>query len=375
MIKFAHATLAIACAAATAGAPPVHAHALVPATDTAVAPMIAEWGRPVAPGAPGLLPAAVQNGAAQIDAGNYTDVLVAADGTVWAWGGASMALSQVAGVGNVVQRPVDGNGNFLALEQPGTDPACPTSSTVVRWGIKKPVGSVEKALQCQNVVQVAAAATHFYALTADGRVFVWGSSGTGALGMGPGITSLKNPTLNPTLSALTGGTSQGVLLTTGMSSGTILVNGQAYAWGGNAQSQCGCGQSGGILWTPLPVVQTVAFVFIDQGGNYNDNGHTLALDAAGNVYAWGDGVDGQLGQGVAANSDVPLFVPGLPPIVDVRAGGMHSLALDASGNVYAWGCNLYGQIGDGTTNNVLSPELVLQGASMISAGSLHSLAQ
>ena len=74
------------------------------------------------------------------------------------------------------------------------------------------------------------------------------------------------------------------------------------------------------------------------------------------------------------NSGVPLLVPGLPAIADVRAGGFHSLALDAAGNVWAWGGNTDGEIGNGSTVDVLSPTLVLSGVTEISAGSEHSLA-
>jgi hypothetical protein len=68
-------------------------------------------------------------------------------------------------------------------------------------------------------------------------------------------------------------------------------------------------------------------------------------------------------------------VSGLPAnIVDARAGGQHSLALDSAGNVWAWGANQYGQVGNGTTTSVLLPVEVLAGVTQISAGSFHSLA-
>jgi alpha-tubulin suppressor-like RCC1 family protein len=335
-----------------------------------------EWGRPVAAGGPGTLPTLTQSAStlATIDAGNYADVLVLTNGTVWGWGITSMTLTQVPGVTNVVQRPVDGNGSFTAIEQPGTDPGCPLSSTVVHW-TRHHAPSIVTQLNCLNVVQLAEAATHTFALTSGGSIYVWGGQGP-ALGMTPAVKSEKIPTLNPALTALTGGTSAGVVLTTGMTSGGILVNGLAWSWGDNQYGQCGCGSTAAVVTSPTPVDQgSTRYTWIDQGGDLTTDGHELAIDTTGDVWAWGDNARGQLGIGTEVNSNVPVAVVGLPAdILDVRAGGMHSLALDSAGNVWAWGANQYGQVGNGTTSDALLPGEVLSGVSQISAGSFHSIA-
>lgn len=336
---------------------------------------IYEWGRPVATGGPGNLPAIVQAIApAQIDAGNYADVLVLSDGTVWGWGVTSMMLTQVPGVVNVIQRPVDGNGSYSAIEQPGTDPACPASSTVMHWGKGHAPVAVSQ-LNCLNVVELAEAATHTFALTSSGAVYVWGGGGD-VLGLGPSVKSEKTPTLNPALTALTNGTSAGVVLTTGMTAGGILVGEKAWSWGNNQYGQCGCGSTAPQIATPTPVDQgSTLFTWIDQGGNLTNDGHELAIDSTGAVWAWGDNASGQLGIGTNVNSNIPVAVSGLPAgIIDVRAGGRHSLALDNAGNVWAWGDNKYGQVGNGMTASVLFPTEVLTGMSQISAGSFHSIA-
>ena len=359
----------------------------------AAAPSVYEWGTSFK--AIAVVPMVVQtlNTAVQIDAGNKSDLAVLSDGTVWAWGATqvapkSMKLVQVSGLVNVVQRPVDGNMNFAAIEQPGNDAACPASSSLYTWGLNMDgslgvgVGVNQtfatpqdvSALDCQNVVQVAAGANHMVALTSSGQVYVWGGGGDDVLGDGS-VKSSDVPVLNSYATALTGGTAAGVQLTAGSSTEGILVNGQAYSWGANAEDQCGCNSSKRLIATPTAVDQgAVQFTWIDQGGDTNSNGHTLALDASGDVYAWGDGSDGQLGQGSTASSDLPVLVPGIPAMVTVRAGGLHSLALDAAGDVYAWGGNKDGEVGDGTKLDVLSPIVVLSGVGMISAGSLHSLA-
>lgn len=124
-------------------------------------------------------------------------------------------------------------------------------------------------------------------------------------------------------------------LTAGSVTGGMLVHGQAYAWGLNQKGQCGCDSTAPAVTTPTAVRQgSLRFIWVDQGGNLGNNGHTLALTAQGTVWAWGDGADGQLGTGGRSNHNVPVAVMGLPKIAAVRAGGVHSMALDTSGNVW-----------------------------------------
>jgi alpha-tubulin suppressor-like RCC1 family protein len=358
----------------------------------ATSPAVYEWG--TINKTIGTMPKQVQSLAVvTIDAANRSDLAVLSDGTVWGWGNtevapASLTLVRIPGLVNVSQRPVDGNHVFAAIEQPGSDAACPTSSSVYTWGQNEygdlglglstnqviAVPQDVTALDCKNVVGMGAGAQHMVALTSSGQVYVWGGNGPDLLGDGS-VTSSTVPVLNSYATALTGGTSAGVSVTAGSSTGGMLVNGHAYSWGNNAQGECGCNSSASKIATPTAVVQgTTLFTVIDQGGNENHNGHTLALDTSGSVWAWGDGAEGQLGNGGTANSRVPVQVPGLGPMVDVRAGGMHSIALDASGNVWAWGDNEVGEVGNGSLVNQLTPLEVLSGVTMISAGSLHSLA-
>jgi hypothetical protein len=70
---------------------------------------------------------------------------------------------------------------------------------------------------------------------------------------------------------------------------------------------------------------------------------------AGVVYGFGDNSHGAVGQPApAAASYVPTPVPSLPPSVSSVAGGhYHSLAVSAAGEVWAWGRNDEGQLGRG----------------------------
>ncbi|MEO1059465.1 MAG: PKD domain-containing protein, partial [Actinomycetota bacterium] len=84
-------------------------------------------------------------------------------------------------------------------------------------------------------------------------------------------------------------------------------------------------------------------------------GHSLALTADGNVWAWGTNQSGQLGDGTRRRRSQPVPILDRGNIVTIAAGGTHSLAVDSEGNVWAWGNNFRGTLGDGTTDDQLAP--------------------
>ncbi|CAD6251517.1 unnamed protein product [Miscanthus lutarioriparius] len=76
-------------------------------------------------------------------------------------------------------------------------------------------------------------------------------------------------------------------------------------------------------------------------------GSGAGAPCAGVVYGFGDNCHGAVGQPPpAADAYVPTPVPSLPPSVSaVAAGHYHSLAVSAAGEVWAWGRNDEGQLG------------------------------
>lgn len=82
--------------------------------------------------------------------------------------------------------------------------------------------------------------------------------------------------------------------------------------------------------------------------------HTCALTTEGEVWCWGQGVLGQLGDGsrlrflepVRVSTDTPGF--GSRNIVAITAGAFHTCALNRAGRAFCWGFNSNGEVGDGT---------------------------
>jgi gliding motility-associated-like protein len=100
----------------------------------------------------------------------------------------------------------------------------------------------------------------------------------------------------------------------------------------------------------------------------------LALDANGDVYSWGAG--GYTGNGTLVHDSIPKKVTILSDVVAISActDGYHFLALDANKNCYAWGQNYFGQFGiDPLTYTVVpTPTLVASDVIDIMAGETFS---
>lgn len=184
-------------------------------------------------------------------------------------------------------------------------------------------------------------------VAANGAIWCWGDNTRGQLGNGTlasSATPLKITSVNAFVS-----TSTGYQHTCG-----ITVAGAAFCWGSNDQGQLGTGDTQAHL-LPTAVAGGLNFATIGAGGLY-----TCGLAASGGAYCWGDNIWGELGTGVTSpTSNVPVAVTGGQTFRTLSTGNYHSCGM-AGGNVaYCWGDGGQGQLGNGSTNLSASPVKVI----------------
>jgi alpha-tubulin suppressor-like RCC1 family protein len=105
--------------------------------------------------------------------------------------------------------------------------------------------------------------------------------------------------------------------------------------------------------------------------------HTLAIKTNGSLWAWGNNVSGQLGDGSNVDKIMPILVDSASNWVSISAGASHSIAIKTDGTLWAWGANWNGQIGDGTNTNRSSPVQIGTATNWasVSAGVLYTIAK
>jgi hypothetical protein len=132
----------------------------------------------------------------------------------------------------------------------------------------------------------------------------------------------------------------------------LTTGGGVWCWGAGPQVGNGAGRS-----TPVAVSGLSSGVAAISAGDE----YTCALTTAGGVKCWGYNAYGQLGNGTATNSTTPVAVSGLSSgvaAISAHANGIHTCAVTTGGVVKCWGDGVNGELGNGTSRTSLTPVTV-----------------
>jgi alpha-tubulin suppressor-like RCC1 family protein len=360
-----------------------------------------------------------------ISAARLDTFIVRQDGTIWGCGDNSEQSNGALGVGNIgpdVPYPVRLlASNTISLGAAGTHVvtvgAAPESA-LETWGDNTgdelgngtgpdatntspiPDHATPAANSGSGVYsQVVAGASFDLAIDNNGYVWAWGTGTNGQLG--DGATSSSNvpvEVVGPADSGYLGGatgpdgvvTQVAIAGTVGMA---LMSDGTVWTWGTGKRGELGNGTTGTTAQDspvqvcavggtpPTPPATTCATTLsgvVAIGGSYSsatNGGTAYAIDTAGNLYAWGNDADAQLGQNAAGNSsshslpnyvltssstDFNLGADCAPAACMIAAGNQYALVMNDVGAVYGFGDNTYDQLGQGPsfTTPVETPTLV-----------------
>ncbi|AMC92819.1 hypothetical protein AOC36_02105 [Erysipelothrix larvae] len=142
--------------------------------------------------------------------------------------------------------------------------------------------------------------------------------------------------------------------------------GNMYAWGNGTQGQIGNGANTGTNPTPtrVNINKKITKMYAGHGEITNS---VLALDVDGDIWAWGYNPGGRIGVSGPAYSNTPkvIQVPGGVKFKDIAVGSSAFLAISTDGELYSWGNDTHGALGRGTTaGTVTTPTLVPRPAGM-----------
>lgn len=140
----------------------------------------------------------------------------------------------------------------------------------------------------------------------------------------------------------------------------LTQNGWLYSWGFGKSGSLGLGERS-QTGTPRRIVNTfksdekcVDMVDISCGSS-----HSLAIDRHGSPFSWGNGQGGRLGHNSEVGENQPRKIEALEGkfIKFIEAGDASSACISHDSNVYTWGSGLNGRLGNGTKHNLLLPEM------------------
>jgi alpha-tubulin suppressor-like RCC1 family protein len=226
-----------------------------------------------------------------------------------------------------------------------------------------------------------------------GQLYGFGDNRYGQLGNTTNNETDK-PNTTPTLVTLPGAIGPVTQAATGSFGLALTATGQLYAFGENEDGQLG-NETNNLEYTPNPTPTPVTLpgatgpVTQAAGGG----GFSLVVTSTGQLYAFGNNEDGQLGN--ATNNGIDAYeanptptlvtLPGeVGPVTQAAAGGAFSLAVTESGQLYAFGENINGELGNPTNNLAKelkpnpTPTLVtlpgeVGSVTRVAAGDRHSL--
>ena len=198
--------------------------------------------------------------------------------------------------------------------------------------------------ELDDIVQVSVGRAHSCALNDQKNVLCWGAGSDYQLGTG------TSDQANRPVAATTVSEDIIQIATGGWHTCALTAEGKVLCWGSTGNGRLGHGSNTGDQGTqqstPVNVIKNGSdltnIVQIAAGNRSN-----CALTQAGGVECWGKNNYGQLGDNTKVTKNSAVSVLGLSGIVEIVGGRENFCALSNIGFVHCWGRGGNGQLGHG----------------------------
>jgi alpha-tubulin suppressor-like RCC1 family protein len=307
----------------------------------------------VGPFACGTRPAAVQGGRRfrQLSAGQFHTCAVTVDYRAYCWGGNPGALGDGTTIDRLAPVAVAGGHRFRTVDA-GDAHTCGISypdNTVWCWGVNAS-GQLGDGTTTQRLVPVAvlggrrfhrvsAGGSHTCGVTTAGPAFCWGSNRYGQIGDSTEVARRTGPSRVAVRSDFRD-----------IDAGTyhtcaVTASQRAWCWGNGRNGQIGNGKTYLSFW-PRAVAGGIAFTRVGTGVFFS-----CGEAASNQLYCWGSNSFGQLGDGTTTARITPVAVAGGLGFRQASVGGWHACGKTSSGAAYCWGDGFFGALGNGSSGS------------------------
>ena len=222
--------------------------------------------------------------------------------------------------------------------------------------------------------KIVAGTNHFIALTQDGKVYGWGSNGSGELGQN-NTNIYKRPTYL--------GIDDAIDIAAGYQSTVVLKkDGTVWMAGLNSDGQLGI-ESTESQSTFVQVKNEDGTGYLTNIKSISAGQYTMfAITNDGEVYGWGENGSGQLGISNTEDQKLPVKTT-LTNIKQISTSYYHTIALTEDGKAYVAGRNNEGELGIGqTTSSTITTWTIMKstngtsemtGIKQVATGYMHTV--
>ncbi|XP_036233280.2 serine/threonine-protein kinase Nek8 isoform X1 [Bactrocera oleae] len=273
-------------------------------------------------------------------------VVVNDDGSVYAWGEGihgQLGSSSLEGWKHYPSRMESirshhiisacvGDGFSILLTQSGSVLSCGDNSKYALGHDENKIYHTPKGvikLQDIQIEKIAAGTEHVLALSADGSIYVWGTSAHGALGLGKFQTQQKTP--QKVLLPHMNGKAEKIFCGPNISA-VLFKNGDLYACGCNKYKKLGFKKSNITAFKKLQLSHKIISASFSSV-------HTILLMENGSVYTMGRNSEGQLGVGHTNSVEQPTLVKFIAhrTIINCKCNDQGTIVTSKDNFITFWG--------------------------------------